>query len=539
MLRNLKNLSATVVMMVTALCGFVRAEDEMDKQIRDEKRPAAPEFDGASAWINTEGGKPIKMADLKGKVVLLDFWTYGCINCIHIIPDLKKLEKKYAKELVVIGVHSAKFENEKATENIRTAALRYGIEHPIANDNKFTIWQAYDVNAWPTQVLIDPDGKYIGRVGGEGNYEVIDTFIGATIKVFDERKKMDRTKVIGKPEEISTKGLLFAAKVIAQETPKRLFVADTNHNRILEMTVDGTVKRIIGGGTAHGLKDGTFKEAQFHMPHGMAVTGDTLYVADCENHVIRKVDLKTEKVETIAGVGKQIHAGALQPDAMMPAKTTPLNSPWDVLLSPDAKTLYIAMAGDHRIWYMDLVKNEVAVLAGDAREAITDGSFAKSSYAQASGLTLKDDVLYVADSEGSAIRALDLKKKVASTVIGNANSPKSLFTFGDKDGKIGEALLQHCLAVIWDEGTKKLLVADSYNHKIKLVDPVAKTSVTFLGAGKPGSKDGSATECQFYEPGGLAILDGKLYIADTNNHAIRVCDLKTKAVTTLKVTFPK
>lgn len=516
----------------------VHAEDEMDKQIRDEKRPAAPDFDGASAWINTEGGKPIKMADLKGKVVLLDFWTYGCINCIHIIPDLKKLEKKYAKELVVIGVHSAKFDNEKATENIRTAALRYGIEHPIANDNKFTIWQAYDVNAWPTQVLIDPDGKYIGRVGGEGNYEVIDTFIGHTVKVFDERKKMDRAKVIGKPEEIATQGLLFAAKVIAQETPKRLFVADTNHNRIVEMGVDGSVKRIIGG-TEIGMKDGTFKEARFHKPHGMAVTGDTLYVADCENHVIRKIDLKAEKVETIAGVGKQIHAGALQPDAMMPAKTTPLNSPWDVLLSPDNKTLYIAMAGDHRIWYMDLVKNEVAVLAGDAREAITDGTFAKSSYAQASGLTLKDDVLYVADSEGSAIRALDLKKKVASTVIGNANSPKSLFTFGDKDGKIGEALLQHCLAVIWDEGTKKLLVADSYNHKIKLVDPVAKTSVTFLGTGKPGLKDGAATECQFYEPGGLAILDGKLYIADTNNHAIRVCDLKTKAVTTLKVTFPK
>jgi thiol-disulfide isomerase/thioredoxin len=514
------------------------AEDAMDKQIRDETRPVAPDLTGASAWINTEGGKPITMADLKGKVVLLDFWTYGCVNCMHIIPDLKKLEKKYAKELVVIGVHSAKFANEQGTDNIRNAAFKYGVEHPIANDNKFEIWKAYDVSSWPTRVLIDPDGKFIGQVPGEGQYEVFDTYIAHVIKIFDEKKKIDRNKIIGKPETLATQGLRFPGKIIAQDNPRRLFVADTGHNRIIEIALDGSIRRIFGTGEA-GLKDGPYKEAQFYQPYGMAVIGDTMYVADTENHVIRRIELKTGKVETIAGTGKQIHAGALKVDAMMPAKTTPLNTPWDVLLAPDNKTLYIAMAGDHRIWYMDTVKNEVAVLAGDAHEAIKDGTFEDSSFAQASGLALKYDTLYIADSEGSALRALDLKKRTASTVIGYPNVKNSLFTFGDKDGKIGEALLQHPLAVVWEESKRLLLIADTYNHKIKWVDPKAKTSTTYLGTGKPGLKDGKASEAQFDEPGGLAIFEGKVFIADTNNHVIRTADLKTGEVSTFKIVFPK
>jgi len=177
----------------------------------------------------------------------------------------------------------------------------------------------------------------------------------------------------------------------------------------------------------------------------------------------------------------------------------------------------------------------VNVLAGNGKESIVDGPFANSSYAQPSGLTLHGDTLYIADSEGSAIRALNLKEKTASTVIGYPNVQKSLFSFGDVDGKIGTALLQHALACIWHEN--KLYVADTYNHKIKIVDPAAQTATTFAGDGKPGKEDGKAP--RFYEPGGLAILGDKLYVADTNNHAIRVIDLKTKETTTLNLRLPK
>lgn len=449
---------------------------------------------------------------------------------MHIFPDLKKLERKYSKELTVVGIHSAKFTNEGATEHIRKAALRYALEHPIANDNKFEIWNRYGVNSWPTLMLIDPEGKFVGKVSGEGNYDVLDQYIAHIIKVFDEKKLIDRNKIIGKPEKFGDTPLKFPAKIAADPATRRLFIADTNNNRILISNPDGVVSGIIGSGK-EGLVDGDFASAQFFMPHGIDFRGDALYIADCENHVLRKADLKAKKVETIAGTGKQVWSRSGGP-----AKTSPLNSPWDVLLSPDGKILYIAMAGDHRIWYMDMEKNTVDILAGNGREDIVDGPFPKSAYAQPSGLALHNDVLYIADSEGSAVRALDLKKQLASTVIGFADKPTArLFTFGDVDGPIGTAKLQHALAVAWYGD--KLLCADTYNHKIKIIDPVKKTSTTLLGTGKAGKADGKAAE--FDEPGGLALIGDKLYIADTNNHAIRVADLKTKEVTTLKIQLPK
>jgi DNA-binding beta-propeller fold protein YncE len=448
---------------------------------------------------------------------------------VHIFPDLKKLERKYSKELTVVGIHSAKFTHEGQTANIRKAAQRYELEHPIANDDKMAIWERYSVSSWPTLILVDPAGKAFLFATGEGNFEELDKYISHAIKIFDEKKLIDRNKVVGKVEVPENAVLRFPAKIVAQPETKRLFIADTNHNRILVSSADGTVTDVIGNGKAD-LKDGSFSEASFHMPHGMTASGDVLYAADCENHVIRKIDLKAKTVETAAGTGKQIWS-----KAGGPAKTTPLNSPWDVLLSPDGKTMYIAMAGDHRIWAMNMTASTVDIFAGNGRENIVDGPFNQSSYAQPSGLSLNGDTLYIADSEGSAIRALNLKTQTANTVIGYPNSDKALFTFGDIDGKIGTAKLQHALGVIFFEG--KLYVTDTYNHKIKVIDPAAQTATTFLGDGKAGKEDGKTPH--FYEPGGLTILNGKLYIADTNNHAIRVVDLKTKETTTLNLKLPK
>jgi DNA-binding beta-propeller fold protein YncE len=381
------------------------------------------------------------------------------------------------------------------------------------------------VRSWPTLFLIDPAGKAIVGLSGEGKYDLLDAYISRTIKVFDETKQIDRDKVVGKPEKLAATTLAFPAKITAQPENKRLFIADTNNHRIVVCGADGAIKNIVGNGKSV-LADGDLSNSSFHMPHGIAAVGDVLYVADCENHAIRKIDLAANKVETIAGTGKQGHSNG------GPAKLTPLNSPWDVALSADGKVLYIAMAGDHRLWLLDLTKDEVSVLAGNGREDIVDGPFASASFAQPSGLALNGDTLYVADSEASGIRALDLKTKMARTVIGFPNLQQGrLFTFGDVDGAIGTAKLQHALGVVFTDG--KLYVADTYNHKIKIVDPEKKTSTTFLGDGKSGATNGKAA--RFYEPGGLAVMDGKLYIADTNNHLIRVVDLKTRDVGALEL----
>lgn len=488
--------------------------------VQERARIRAPELKGDRGWLNTD--KPLSLAALRGKVVLLDFWTYGCINCIHIIPDLKKLEKKYPNELVIIGVHSAKFENEKDLENIRRIILRYEIEHPIVNDADFNIWRSYAVNAWPTRYLIDPAGYIIGRLSGEGGYDALDKAIADSIADFRKRGELNETplKLVLERAKVGDLPLAFPGKVLADEKGGRLFIADSDHNRIVIAKLEGTLLETIGAGE-HGRQDGPFDQATFFRPQGMVLDGETLYVADTENHLIRAVDLKAKTVTTIAGTGQQSREYGLSG----PARNIALNSPWDLQLV--GRSLYIAMAGPHQIWKLDLDKQEISTFAGSGREARIDGAPEDAGFAQPSALATDGKTLYVSDAEANIIRAIDLGKKgEVRTLVGG-----DLFDFGDIDGSGNDVRLQHPLGLArWND---KLLIADTYNHKIKLLDPVARAVKSFAGSGKAGQADGAKSS--FYEPGGLSVAGDKLYIADTNNHAIRVVDLKTKETKTLQI----
>src|SRR3989339_1507017 len=484
-----------------------------------KKSVPAPELTGGASWLNVS--RPLTLADLKGKVVLLDFWTYCCINCMHIIPDLKKLEAKYPKELVVIGVHSAKFQNEREAENIRQAILRYGIEHPVINDSNLAIWQAYGARAWPTLVLIDPEGNIVGSDTGEGHYEILDKLIGKLSSDFRSKNLINEKPIPLSLEKykLGPSYLSFPGKILADEASNRLFIADSNHNRIVIANLEGEVLDIAGNGEI-GRGDGTFKDASFLHPQGMVLQGDNLYVADTENHLIRKLDLKSKTVKTIAGTGKQ--AAFMDTGGM--GTFSSLNSPWD-LVYLDGR-LYIAMAGAHQIWIMDLETTVFQPFAGSGAEGRTDGLLDRCALAQPSGITASGTRLYFADSEVSAIRYVDMKENRVKTVIG-----QDLFVFGDVDGKGEVVRLQHPLGVTNYHGL--IYIADTYNHKIKVVNPVDNTCITFAGDGQPGFNDGK--EPRFYEPGGLSFANNKLYIADTNNHAIRVIDMKTREVNTLQI----
>lgn len=486
---------------------------------QETPRVRAPEITGGRGWLNTD--KPLTIAALKGKVVLLDFWTYGCINCIHIIPDLKRLEQKYANQLVVIGVHSAKFENEKDTENIRRIILRYELEHPVYNDADYKVWQSYGVRAWPTQVLIDPAGYVIGAVSGEGNYDLIDRVISKAVDDFRKRGELNEEPLKLALERAKTGDLplAFPGKVLADAKNDRLFIADSNHNRLIVTKLDGTLLETIGTG-ARGATDGGFGKASFYRPQGMALDGENLYVADTENHLIRKVDLKSKTVQTAAGTGQQARDYFRQG----PARKIDLSSPWDLQLVE--RQLYITMAGTHQIWKLDLNKEEVSTFAGSGREAREDGPLIEAGFAQPSGITSAGRKLYIADSESNIIRAIGLDSGEVKTVVGG-----DLFDFGDVDGAGDQVRLQHPLGVVASDD--KILIADTYNHKIKQLDPKTQTVISLLGTGRPGQSDGNAPS--FYEPGGLSAANGKLYVADTNNHAVRVVDLKTKTTATLNI----
>lgn len=492
---------------------------QMDNNSRTKSKVRAPELKGDKGWLNTD--KPLSIAGLKGKVVLLDFWTYGCVNCIHIIPDLKKLEEKYADQLVVIGVHSAKFDNEKNIENIRQIVLRYGIEHPVVNDADFKIWDAYAVRAWPTQVLIDPAGYVVGVATGEGNFEVIDETISETVAEFRKKGTLDETPIEFALEraKVGDLPLAYPGKVLADAKTKQLFIADSNHNRIVVTDFAGKLIETIGNGDA-SKNDGNFDEAGFNKPQGMAFDGENLYVADTENHLIRRVNLKTKKVETIGGTGTLEGFNGFGGKPL----ETALRSPWD--LSLVGMDLYIAMAGSHQIWRLDLKKNYFEPYAGSRVEARTDGKIKNAAFAQPSGIASDGKNLFVADSESNIIREISFENETVKTLVGG-----DLFVFGDKDG-IGDAVrLQHPLGIEVYDG--KVFIADTYNDKIKLLDPKTRAVTTFTGTGKAGQIDGK--EAAFYEPGGISVAGDKLFVADTNNQAIRVVDLKTRETSTLKI----
>lgn len=483
----------------------------------------APGLEGGTGWLNTSD--EITLAELRGKIVLLDFWTYCCINCMHILPDLAYLEKKFPNELVVIGVHSAKFYNERDTENVRRAILRYEIKHPVVNDSALTLWNKYGIDTWPTLILIDPEGKVCLALRGEGNRKNLDLAISRLITYHKAKGTLDPTPFhfnLESGKKAPRTPLRFPGKVLADQATNRLFISDSNHNRIVIADLDGKVLDIVGAGVI-GRKDGSFAEAQFDHPQGLDLQGDLLYVADTENHSIRTIDLAAKQVKTIAGTGKQ---AALRSTGGVPASTA-LSSPWD--LKKVGNKLFIAMAGPHQIWVME--NNSIRPYAGSGKEDVLNGTLKAAAFAQPSGITTDGKFLYVVDSEGSAIRKVPLESSGrVSTIVGTSDLPdgRCLFMYDDIDGIGNQARLQHPIGITSHNGM--LYVADSYNHKIKVIDLEKKSLKTFLGTGKPGVKDDIA---EFSEPAGLSIAGEKLYVADTNNHAIRVIDLKSGKVAAL------
>ncbi len=483
----------------------------------------AAEFPPGAQCLNTP--RPLSIKDFAGKLLLLDFWTYCCINCMHVLPVLRRLERKYPEELAVVGVHSAKFEAERSTENIRQAIMRYGVSHPVVNDASMWVWQSYSVRAWPTLMFIDPEGKVIGKIEGELDYEQGERMIDEMLAEFRQVGTLRPSSVPVDLQQPPPMLLSFPGKVLADVEGERLFIADSGHHRVLVADLEGVVQTVIGSGN-EGLADGLVEGAQLSGPQGMTLAGDTLYIADTANHAIRVADLEAGTLETIAGTGRK-GVGHVEGGA---ALEVDLRSPWDLALV--GRDLHVAMAGTHQIWTLDLDTRVIQATVGTGAEGLLDGPPHEAALAQPSGIAVDEDgVLYFADSETSSIRWADVttEHRVA-TLVG-----QGLFEFGDVDGTGDEARLQHPLGV--DVSGETVFVADTYNNKIKVVDIATRRVRTLAGTGRQGRQDGPLSQVSFYEPGGLSVAGGRVYVADTNNHALRVIDLSTQVVSTLTVDF--
>ncbi|MEU9711164.1 NHL domain-containing thioredoxin family protein [Streptomyces sp. NPDC047967] len=468
-------------------------------------RVRAPELIGKGGWLNT-GDQQYTLADLRGRIVILDFWTFCCVNCLHVLDELRELEEKHRDTVVIIGVHSPKFVHEAEHQAVVDAVERYEVHHPVLDDPELATWKQYAVRAWPTLVVIDPEGYVVAQHAGEGHAHAIEKLVEELEAEHGAKGTLRRGDgPYVAPEPVATH-LRFPGKALLLPDGGFL-VSDTTRHRLVELDADGeTVRRHFGTGE-RGLSDGGPDEARFSEPQGLAVLPDgRIAVADTVNHAIRALDLTTGATSTLAGTGRQWWQGT---PTSGPAREVDLSSPWDLAWFGDR--LWIAMAGVHQLWTYDPEGGTVGEAAGTTNEGLVDGPAAEAWFAQPSGLAVSADGerLWVADSETSALRWVDRDEHV-HTAVGTG-----LFDFGHRDGAAGQALLQHPIGVTaLPDGS--VAISDTYNHALRRYDP-ASGEVTTL-----------ATDVR--EPSDAVLADGDLVVVESARHRLTRLRLPEEAV---------
>jgi thiol-disulfide isomerase/thioredoxin len=470
-------------------------------------RVVAQELPDSLDWINA--AEPPSLAAMRGRVVLLYFWSYDSVNCTNALADLRYLESKYHDGLSVIGVHTPKYDYQRQSAPVLKAVNRCHIRNPVANDPNYLLWREYGVQSWPTFAFVDAQGQFAGLLVGEGKRAEADALVG---KLLDEAAANDQrlyevSVATVRPEPRMP--LQFPAKVVA--TASSVWIADTGNHRILECDHHGRIVRQFGTGNP-GYGDGRGREAMFNAPQGLALTPEFLYVADTGNHCVRRVRLATADIDRVAGTGVVGHD--LAGDSHDP-KQTRMSAPCDLAVSNDK--LYIAVSGQHQIWQLDLARNKLSVHAGNGRLGISDGDGIDASFAQPSGLALLGQQLFVVDAASSAVRVINLDDRQVSTLIGAGP-----YDFGDAAGKRDTARLQNPLGICVDP-RGLAFVADSYNCKIKALN---------LRTGELRTLN---LPYHLQEPSGISMAANALWVANTNAHEVVRIDLATGQVRHLTI----
>ncbi|MER7173596.1 NHL domain-containing thioredoxin family protein [Streptomyces mesophilus] len=461
-------------------------------------RVRAPELIGKGGWLNT-GGKELTLADLRGRITILDFWTFCCINCLHVLDELRELEEKHKDTVVIIGVHSPKFVHEAEHAAVVDAVERYEVHHPVLDDPELATWKQYAVRAWPTLVVIDPEGYVVAQHAGEGHAHAIEKLVEELEAEHEAKGTLRRGDgPYVAPEPVAT-DLRFPGKALLLPGGNFL-VSDSTRHQLVEMAADGeTVVRRIGSG------ERGFGEGEFSEPQGLALLPDgRVIIADTVNHALRTYDPASGAIETVAGTGRQWWQGS---PTSGPALEVDLSSPWDVAWFDGL--VWIAMAGVHQLWTYDPQAGTVQVAAGTTNEGLVDGPAAEAWFAQPSGLAATEDRLWIADSETSALRWID-RDRIVHTAVGTG-----LFDFGHRDGAAEQALLQHPLGVTaLPDGS--VAVSDTYNHALRRYDP-ATGEVTTL-----------ATDLR--EPSDAVLVGEDIVVVESARHRLTRLRLPDEAV---------
>ena len=470
-------------------------------------------FPRHAPWFNVS--RPLTDRDIAGRFVLLDFFTPGCINCIETVAHVREIQHRFRADLVVIGVNAPKFRASRQVTNVRDFLTQYDIRHPVVTDLRFRLWHAYHVFAWPTFVLIGPRGRVRHTWIGQGHHKAIARFIAVGLQA-------DRAFLAPKPLPLAHTPalqalLLQGPQKIAVRGPL-VAVSDTLGNRVLLFDRNGHLQTTIGSGQV-GFQNGSFAQARFNHPQGLAFNGSNLLVADTLNNAIRAIDLRTLRVTTFVGPGAARGQGPRHAPRGTHAQSA-LNAPWALRVVHGE--LYVAMAGAHQVWREQLAYGVLRPWAGSGWEGLVDGARKEAEFAQPSGLSYGQGALYVADAESSSVRVIS--KGRVHTLIG-----RGLFHFGNRDGMAKQAALQHDQGLAYVDGN--LYIADTFNNSVKRLNLRTDLVTTVAGNGRPGDRSGPATRSTLNEPGGLAVLNPHtLLIADTGNNRLLALDLATEIV---------
>lgn len=456
-------------------------------------RAIAPELPRDLEWVNAREAP--RLGQSRGRVVLLNFFSYSNSNSLNALADLRHVENKYYDGLTVLGIHCPKFGQERTTSNVLKAVNRHYVRHAVANDADFRCWQLFGVRSWPTIVAIDAAGEIAATLPGEGRRNELDQLVAQLLEEAAARdiRQYEASQPVSRPEPKLP--LRFPARVLA--TDNSIFVADSGHNRIIECTHEGRILRQFGSGNP-GFWDGRGQDAGFSSPQGMTIVKDSLYVADLGNHAVRRIRLLNGEVETIAGTGQP---GAVIVRDHDDPRAVPLNAPLDVVANQER--LFIANSGNHQVWMLDLGRNRIGAFIGSGAHGFTDGPGETSELGKPTGLATHQQMLYVADADSSSVRAVRFIDNHIKSLIG-----AGLYEFGDVDGLPDKARLQHPTAIALDPGGSILWVADTYNNKIK--------ALSLRGGGARTL----ALPYRFHEPTGISVAAKSLWIANSNAHEI-------------------
>jgi DNA-binding beta-propeller fold protein YncE len=471
-------------------------------------RRRAPEFPASLVWFNVDA--PLSLTEQLGRVVLLNFCAFSSVTCRQILEDLDYLRYKFRKDLVILGVHAPRYPGEAGAVHLRQSINRYRVEYPVVHDPELQLWHSYGIKNRPTQVLVDRDGYIVGSLSGAGKVERLEQVIryqcGKRSRIPPRAPSSQR----GGRVSAASGTMSFPGRIVV--SGNRLFIADSGHNRILMVSRNGTVLRRYGS-PSEGFIDGKGEAAAFNNPQGMVLVDDFLYVADTGNHAVRRIHIRTDDVDTIAGDGR---IGSAGPGRHATPVDCSLNSPMDLAMKDGV--LYIAMSGVNQIWRLSLVDGKLGVFSGSGEAGLVDGPPGKAAFAQPSGLAVLGQKLYVVDADAGAVRAVDLVTGAVTTLVGSR-----LFGFGNRDGSGTAALLQYPQDIKVDPRHRMLWVADTYNNKIRRIGlDTCFVSSPVLDRG-------------LNEPGGLAFQDDTLYIANTNAHEILCINPDDGYATTLYV----